>query len=157
FPSTFAMAADGQGFQFVSRESFPTLNPTTVAPIAAALLLPAVQSSRTAARRAQSVNNLKQIALALHNFHSSNGRFPPAGSRDKNGNALLSWRVTILPFVEQQALFNEFHMDEPWDSPHNKTLLDKMPMLYAVPGASAGVGMTFYRGFSGKGAFFDPA
>jgi hypothetical protein len=155
-PATFAMTVDDQGFTFVSRESFPALNPTTAVPIAVALLLPATQSARTAARRAQSTNNLKQIGLAMHNFHSSNDRFP-GDIVDKNGKPLLSWRVAILPFVEQQALFNEFHLDEPWDSEHNKALLERMPMLYSVPGATAEPGMTFYRGFRGKDTLFDPA
>ncbi len=156
FPATFAMTVDDEGFRFISRESFPGLNPTMAAPVAVALLLPAVQASRTAARRSQSVNNLKQIGLAMHNFHSTNNRFP-APIRDKNGKPLLSWRVAILPFLEQQALFNEFHLDEPWDSPHNRELVERMPQVYAVPGAKSEVGETFYRGFSGKHTLFDPA
>jgi prepilin-type processing-associated H-X9-DG protein len=119
-------------------------------------LLPAVQSARTAARRAQSVNNLKQIGLALHNYHSVNGHFPPRAITDRDGKPLLSWRVEILPFLEQQALFDEFHRDEPWDSAHNKKLLERMPALYRIPGVAAGPGTTFYRGFSGEGTLFDP-
>jgi prepilin-type processing-associated H-X9-DG protein len=156
FPGSFALGRDDQGFQFVSRESFPSVNPVTLAPVAVALLLPAVQSARTAARRAQSINNLKQIGLALHNYHSVNDRFPPQAIAGRDGKPLLSWRVAILPFLEQQALFDEFQRDEPWDSPHNKKLLERMPTLYAIPGAPAGPGMTFYRGFSGEGTFFDP-
>jgi prepilin-type processing-associated H-X9-DG protein len=156
FPSTFALGRDDQGFQFVARESFPSVNPVMLAPAAVALLLPAVQSARTAARRAQSINNLKQIGLALHNYESVNDRFPPQAITDRDGKPLLSWRVTILPFVEQQALFEEFHRDEPWDSPHNKKLLERMPALYRIPGVAAGPGMTFYRGFSGERTLFDP-
>jgi prepilin-type processing-associated H-X9-DG protein len=91
----------------------------------------------------------------MHNFHSANGKFP-ADVRGKDGKPLLSWRVQILPFLEQQALFQEFHLDEPWDSPHNKDLIEKMPMVFAVPGAQAEPGSTFYRGFLGKGTIFDP-
>jgi hypothetical protein len=156
FPSSFAMGRDDRGFQFVARDSIPTINPVTLAPVAVALLLPAVQSARTAARRAQSVNNLKQIGLALHNYHSENNRFPPQAIADRDGKPLLSWRVAILPFLEQQALFDEFKRDEPWDSLHNKALLVRMPPLYAIPGAEAGPGMTFYRGFSGERTLFDP-
>ncbi len=157
FASSFAWTVDDQGFQFLSRESFPSLNPTTVIPVAIAMMLPAVQSSRLAAMRAQSTNNLKQIALAMHNFHSTNDHFPPQAIADKQGKPLLSWRVAILPFLEQAALFNEFKLDEPWDSPHNKPLLQRMPAIYAIPGSKAEPGMSFYRGFSGPGAFFDPA
>jgi prepilin-type processing-associated H-X9-DG protein len=156
FPAMFALTADDGGFEFVSRESFPALNPAAVAPVAVALLLPAVQSARSAARRAQSVNNLKQIGLALHNYHSANDRFPPQAITDKGGKPLLSWRVTILPFVEQNGLFNEFKLDEPWDSPHNKALLERMPTTYTIPGAEGEPGMTFYRGFSGERTLFDP-
>jgi prepilin-type processing-associated H-X9-DG protein len=156
FPSMVAFTVDDQGFQFVSRESFPALNPVALAPLAAALLLPAVQSARTAARRAQSVNNLKQIGLALHNFHSANNHFPPQAITDKTGKPLLSWRVAILPFLEQSGMFNEFKLDEPWDSPHNKALIERMPITYAIPGAEAEPGMTFYRGFSGAHTLFDP-
>ena len=127
-----------------------------MAPVAVALLLPAVQSARTAARRSQSVNNLKQIGLALHNFHVVNNHFPPQAITDQEGKPLLSWRVAILPFLEQQGLFNEFKLDEPWDSPHNKALLERMPATYAIPGAEAEPGMTFYRGFSGEHTLFDP-
>ncbi len=118
-------------------------------------LLPAVQSARTAARCAQSTNNLKQIGLALHNFHAANGHFP-ADIRSKDGKPLLSWRVQILPFIEQQALFHEFHLDEPWDSPHNRDLAARMPSVFAHPMTNDVPDMTFYRGFMGKQAIFDP-
>jgi prepilin-type processing-associated H-X9-DG protein len=157
FPARYALSVDDQAIEFVSRESFPGLNPLTLAPVAFAMVLPAVQASRTAARRAQSVNNLKQIGLALHNYHSVNDHFPPVAIRDKSGKPLLSWRVAILPFIEQQGLFQEFKQDEPWDSPHNKALLERMPIIYAVPGAPSEPGKTFYQGFRGPGTIFDPS
>jgi len=64
-----------------------------------ALLLPAVQQAREAARRAQCKNNLKQIGLALHNYHDAFGCFPPVASTDAQGNPLLSWRVALLPYL----------------------------------------------------------
>jgi prepilin-type processing-associated H-X9-DG protein len=68
----------------------------------------------------------------------------------------LSWRVAILPFVEQQNLYQQFHLDEPWDSEHNKTLLAQMPKIYALPAAhKGGDDKTYYRVFVGKQAFFD--
>ncbi len=154
-PSTYAFTVDADGFQFIARESFPSVNPTTAVPFAIALLLPAVQASRSAAMRAQSTNNLKQIGLSFHNFVSSNDKLP-SDVVDKDGKPLLSWRVKILPFMEQNRVFNEFHMDEAWDSPHNKALLDLMPPVYAIPGSEAGPGNTFYRGFGGKSTLFDP-
>ena len=68
-----------------------------------ALLLPAVQAAREAARRAQCVNNLKQIALAMHNYESATGAFPKPASIGKDGKPLLSWRVAILPYIEQDG------------------------------------------------------
>ena len=158
FPASYALTVDDQGFQFLTREAFPALNPAAVAPVALAALLPAAQAARMAARRAQSTNNLKQFGLALHNFHDVNGHLPPGASRDPEGKPLLSWRVALLPFLEQQALFNEFKLDEPWDSPHNQPLLARMPTIFAVPGAPpVEPGMTFYRGFSGPRTVFDAA
>src|SRR5271166_372859 len=92
-----------------------------------ALLLPAVQAAREAARRAQCTNNLKQIALAMHNYASANNCFPPAATYTRDGKPLLSWRVLILPYLEQASLYNQFHLDEAWDSPNNKPLGDRMP------------------------------
>jgi prepilin-type processing-associated H-X9-DG protein len=120
------------------------------------LLLPAVQASREAARRMSSSNNLKQIMLALHNYHDVYGHFPPAISRDDDGNPLLSWRVAILPFVEQAQLYNEFHLDEPWDSEHNIQLLDRMPSVFADPSAPPMPGMTTYYASVGENYCFSP-
>lgn len=76
---------------------------------------------------------MKQIMLALHNYHDSFKSFPVLDTyRDDQGKPYLSWRVHILPFMEQQALYEQFHLDEPWDSPHNKKLVSKMPDIYAM-------------------------
>ncbi len=95
-------------------------------------LVPAVTSARAAARRVQSTNNLKQIGLAFHNFHEVNKHFPASANRDK-GAVPYSWRVAILPYIEQQELYNQYRFDEPWDGPHNRELIDKMPVIYAFP------------------------
>ena len=97
------------------------------------LIQPPLEQARLAAKRAQSINNLKQIALAMHNYESQWKSLPPAAKCDSNGKPLLSWRVLILPYLDQQALFEQFHLDEPWDSPHNKSLIDKMPEVYRSP------------------------
>lgn len=85
-----------------------------------ALLLPAVQAARESARRMQCSNNLKQIALALHNYHDVNGSFPPAYTVDANGKPLHSWRTLILPYIGQEGLYRQIDLDEPWDSPKNQ-------------------------------------
>jgi hypothetical protein len=109
------------------------------------LLLPAVQAAREAARRMSSQNNLKQLMLALFNYESAYKRFPTRAICDKEtGKPLLSWRVAILPFIEENALYNEFHLDEPWDSEHNIKLLERMPKVYAHPSLPLPPGMTSY-------------
>jgi prepilin-type processing-associated H-X9-DG protein len=97
------------------------------------VLLPLIEKRRHAAGRAQSMNNLKQIALAMHNYHDVNKALPAAATYDAEGHPLLSWRVHILPFIEQDALYRSFHLNEPWDSEHNKKLIAKMPPTYRSP------------------------
>lgn len=115
------------------------------------LLLPAVQAAREAARRMQASNNLKQIGLAFHNYHDTYRKFPPAAIADDDGNRLLSWRVAILPFIEQQALYEQFKLEEPWDSDHNIKLLDQMPIIYAEPSLPRMDGMTVFHAATGDG------
>ncbi len=88
-----------------------------------ALLLPAVQAAREAARRAQCTNNLKQLGLALHNYHDQWHLFPPSESRPEtnkvainsagNGGAYVNWVILILPFMEQQPLYDQFNRNLP--------------------------------------------
>ncbi|HJZ59971.1 MAG TPA: DUF1559 domain-containing protein [Gemmataceae bacterium] len=109
----------------------------------------------TRAELGKSVNNLKQIVLAFHNYESANAHFPN-NVYSKDGKPLLSWRVLILPYIEEERVYKEFKLDEPWDSENNKKLLAKMPKLYAPVRGKAGEGETFYRGFAGKNAPFGP-
>jgi prepilin-type processing-associated H-X9-DG protein len=122
-----------------------------------ALLLPAVQKVREAAARAQDANNLKQIGLAMHNYHSSFGAFPEAAAfRSPDGKPLLSWRVAILPYIEQDNLYKQFKLDEPWDSPHNQQFLSMMPRVYMQPGQPPdGSGVTHYQVFVGPKSMFE--
>jgi hypothetical protein len=120
-----------------------------------AVTMQAVKHLRRMAARNRSANNLKQIGLAMHNYHDNVGRFPAAAVFDKDGKALLSWRVLILPYIEQDALYREFHLDEAWDSKHNKKLLKKIPPVYVHPLGKAKAGETYYQAFVGKGAFFE--
>lgn len=123
--------------------------------ISAGLLLPAVQKVREAAARTQDANNLKQMALAMHIYHDAHRAFPSSAICDPNGKPLLSWRVAILPYIEQDNLYKQFKLDEPWDSDHNKKLIPLMPKLYEVPAAQPKLGETHYKVFVGGGAMFE--
>jgi RNA polymerase sigma factor (sigma-70 family) len=115
---------------------------------------PAVKQSEmrtaTAALRKKSMNNLKQIMLAIHNYHDAHGHLP-ADVRDRNGKVVLSWRVAILPFLEQDALYQKFHLDEPWDSEHNLKLLSQMPAVYRIGFEPKDSTHTYYQVFAAAG------
>ncbi len=143
---------------------FTTLGNESVLTVTAPLDLPfagafvgARLKMQSAAAVSQSANNLKQIGLAMHNYADSmNGTMPPAAVCDKTAKPLLSWRVLILPYIEQDALYKEFKLDEAWDSEHNKKLLAKMPPVYAIPGKTKpGETNTHYRVFVGNDAGFE--
>ncbi len=134
-----------------SGDDLPVVNP-----LLEQAMLPGVGNVRTAAARTQSQNNLHQIGIAMHNYLSAYRTFPAHAIYSQDGKPLLSWRVAILPFIEQQALYQQFKLDEPWDSEHNKKLLDKMPQLYApVSEVAAEPNTTFYQVFTGSGAIFE--
>lgn len=102
-----------------------------------------------AAGRVAELENLKQLGLGFHGASDTLRGFP-AGIADKTGKVGLSWRVALLPYIEQDALYRQFKLDEPWDSEHNKKLISQMPKLYA-PGNTNTAGYTFLRSFSGPG------
>lgn len=101
-----------------------------------ALLLPAVQAAREAARRMQCSNNLKQIALAMHNYHEVHGCFPAAYIADENGRPMHSWRVALLPYLERSDLYNRYNFNEPWDSPGNLQVAEQLPQTYRCPSSA---------------------
>jgi len=112
-----------------------------------ALLLPAVQAAREAARRMQCSNNLKQIALAMHNYHDVHKCLPAGYVADEEGKAMHSWRVALLPYMEAQPLYDQYNFDEPWDSPNNLNVARQMPEMLRCPSAPEsppGAGMTNY-------------
>jgi Protein of unknown function (DUF1559) len=124
---------------------------------AASLADSVTRPARQAAMRSQCVNNEKQIGLAIHNYISVHGAFPPAFTQDKAGKPLLSWRVLILPYLEQDPLYKEFHLDEPWDSDHNKALISKIPVTYRCPTGNDNLtaqGKTRYLTPRGKATIF---
>jgi prepilin-type processing-associated H-X9-DG protein len=98
----------------------------------ASLLFPGVGGGPIS-RRSSCKNNLRQISLALLNYHDEFSCFPPAGIADKTGRPLHSWRVLILPYLDRADLYNAYRFDEPWDGPNNIRLGRYIPSVYKCP------------------------
>jgi RNA polymerase sigma factor (sigma-70 family) len=104
----------------------------------------------------RSAANLRKIATGIHAYVEAEKGFPPPAVLGADGSPLLSWRVAILPYIGEKELHAQFRLDEPWDGPHNKALLEKLPKVYApVASSSPKAGATYYQAFNGKGAFFE--
>jgi hypothetical protein len=121
-----------------------------------ALMVPAVQKVREAAARTMATNNMKQIALASHNYHDVNQMLASPRSR----NADLSWRYELLPYLDQAPMFQMIDPNAAWDNPANAAFKDQMPNLYDFPGDGP-QGMqrsnTKFQYFTGPGTMFpDP-
>jgi hypothetical protein len=97
-----------------------------------AFLGPAAPTAQAASSVGMCNYQMRCIVEAMH-FHEDTFRFFPGDICDPKGRPLLSWRVRLLPFLSCDNLYREFHLDEPWDSPHNLRLLDKVPPCYACP------------------------
>lgn len=138
-----------------------TVNVTTSIPMSEvpiSSIVSALMATRKAADRSQSANNLKQIALAFHMFESANRKFPHSTkSPDPSHKHPVSWRVMILPFMEQKALYNLYRFDEPWDGPNNSKLLSMVPIQYRHPESPAGSTNTPYLAITGEEAMFQPS
>ncbi len=103
-------------------------------PFLIALFLPAVSSVRSTARDLQNVNNLKQMAIAMHSYAAvHNDQLPAPFTVNEDGERLHSWRVAILPFIEEEELYKQIRLDEPWDSEWNKQFHDKCPKIFQNP------------------------
>jgi len=99
--------------------------------------------------------NLNRLAFAMNQYHAANGSFPPAAIKSAAGTPLLSWRVALLPFLEQAELHSKFKLDEPWDSPHNLALVEQMPAVFDSPGvANKGANETLFQVFTGSDTMF---
>lgn len=101
--------------------------------VVAVLLLPAVTHTGGASRTVESRNNLKQIALALHNYHDANGKFPPAVVTDADGKPLYSWRVELLPYLELGHLYDRFDKTKAWDDPANLSVSNAVVEVFRSP------------------------
>lgn len=116
-----------------------------------------IAKARAAARRAASSNHLKQIALAFHIFHDAYGCFPPAAVIGPDGKPWHSWRVLLLPYLQEDELYKQYDFSQPWDSPKNLAVAAKMPKVFRDP-ARDGPADTFadYAAITGEDAIFQP-
>ena len=123
---------------------------------ATAGLLEAVLAARAAARRTSSMNNLKQIGLAFHNYAEVHRHFPPAVIYGPDGKPWHSWRVLLLPFLEQIALYEQYDFSQPWDAPANKQVSDTILQVYRDPAVDRDGALTDYAAIVGEDAIFKP-
>jgi hypothetical protein len=102
-------------------------------------------------------DNLKQLGLAMHNYHDVYGGFPAPATLSPDGKKLLSWRVALLPYLDHGPLYKEFHLNEPWDSEHNRQLIARMPDVFAsasTSGKQRAQGLTTYLGINADKCLF---
>lgn len=114
----------------------------------------AVHEAREAAIACNCQAPLNQLQLALMNYESSHGHFPPAYIADKDGNPMHSWRVLILPYIEEESLYKEYDFNEPWNGPHNSKLADKMPRIFHMLSEPPSTSVTNIVAITGPGTAF---
>src|SRR6478752_129864 len=110
-----------------------------------------------AAMHSAAVTQLMQIGSALHEHHNDKKSFPAAFIADDDGKPLLSWRVEILPYIDERALYEKFDLAKPWDSPKNKPLIEKMPEVFRCPASRSPAGTTIYQTARGPSTAFPGA
>lgn len=127
-------AANGGSVRTSRRRSLSyTIAGAAVLGLFVALLVAAVRDARHAAQRVSCNCQLKQLGLALHNYHDTYGSFPPAYIAGPDGRPMHSWRVLILPYIDQVPLYQEYDFTEPWDGPNNIRLLHQRPKVFDCP------------------------
>lgn len=168
FPNLNVTTVDEEGIHWYSRSSAPGLpipgsggggvESVAVVAVLVALLLPAVQQAREAARRSQSKNNLKQLGLAMHNYHDTHTSFP-AGTHPNaklKVEERLSWLTDLLPYMDQAPLFNTINFEKAWNDKTNETgskvtLQVLLNPSQPSPPVVNGFGVTNYVGMAGVG------
>lgn len=101
--------------------------------LVSAFVWPLISTARSAAQQATCSANLRTIAAALQRYHDQHGSYPPPYFTDATGKPQHSWRVLILPQLGEQALYDQYRFDEPWDGPNNFALQMRMPAVYGCP------------------------
>lgn len=172
FPNVMIAEVTEEGFHYQSRSSLPGIpligsgdaaTTTAVVAVGVALLLPAVQQVRAAARRSQSQNNLRQLALGMHNYEATHRRLPPGTilNAQLEPEQRLSWIVEILPYIEEAAVFQGIDRSQGWEAPQNRTALESLITVLLNPGVAddpsltlpdgTEAGATHYIGIAGLG------
>jgi prepilin-type processing-associated H-X9-DG protein len=126
------------------RRLFELLAILGIGALLVAFLLPFNRSAGPGVRRALCTNNLKQIALALHNYVAEHGVLPPARTVDASGQPLHSWRTLILPYLDQAALYQSIDLSKPWYDPVNAKALKTGLPVYQCPEAGGPPDRTTY-------------
>jgi prepilin-type processing-associated H-X9-DG protein len=139
-----------------SRRGLKLLNLVLVLVIVLSLITMLVpsRSARPAARRAQCMNNLKQIALALHNYEQEHGALPPAYTLDPNGGPLHGWRTLILPYLEQEPLYKTIDLSKPWNDAANAKAFEAVIPEFRCPESSGQPNTTTYLAVVAPGGCF---
>jgi hypothetical protein len=128
---------------------------TAIALLVLGLVFPCLQKIRDGERWVWSAARLKQVGVACLSYHDAYGGIPKDALRDHQGNDLLSWRVAVLPYLEQDFLYRQFRLDLPWDSPHNARFLDLTPKCYEPYATHDEPGFTRYLAILGPGTAFE--
>lgn len=161
-PDVAMIKVDDNGIEMLSHQSLPGTDYVAIGATLASIgfvldevdVPLATLFSPSAAKQTQAMNQLKQLALAAHNYASVHRDLPPAVFTDDEGNELLSWRVHLLPYMDEMELYEQFHLDEPWDSEHNLKLIDKMPNVYLPAGSELEPGMTSFLSIRSENSMF---
>jgi prepilin-type processing-associated H-X9-DG protein len=161
FPNVTVGYTTENGIGSTTRQSVPSnpmgnVSATVAVPVMVALLLPAVQQAREAARLTQSKNNLKMIGLAMHNYHETFNELPQGTvpNEDLEPEERLSWAYSILPFLEQVVLYNELDGKLGWEAEENTLGLQTAIPVYqnpSQPGARPNPSSGDYVGMAGVG------
>lgn len=114
------------------------------------ILSPAIQSDGGASPRTYCKNYLKQIGLALYNYHDEYDSFPPAYTVDEHGRPLHSWRTLILPYIDQSDLYSQIDLTKPWNDPTNKQAMETQLHVFQCPSASVEPNHTTYLASNGE-------
>ncbi len=155
-PNLSAIYRTENGFQIIQRQTYPGSSPGVSIAAISGLGMPYAVTQVGNFQKVKVNNNMRSLGLACHNFESVHRSWPAAYTEDADGKPLLSWRVHLLPFLGEDQLYEQFHLDEPWDSEHNQALIAKMPDVFTHPTLKLDEGKTVYLGVTGDNGVFGP-